>query len=125
MPRVIHFDLPADEPERAFTFYGSVFGWQFQKWDGPVEYCLIDTGTGEPGINGGLLRRPSPEHVTTNTIGVESLDDTVAKVEASGGKVVMPRMAVPGVGFMAYCADTEGNIFGLWETASAPTRPVR
>ncbi len=114
MPRPIHFELPADDPDRAAKFYSETFGWKITKWDGPMEYWMVSTGAG-PGIDGGLLRRPHPGASTVNTIGVESLDDTVAKVVASGGTVVMPRMAVPGVGYMAYCNDPEGNMFGLMQ----------
>jgi predicted enzyme related to lactoylglutathione lyase len=116
MPRVIHFEIPADEPERAVAFYQEVFGWAFEKWDGPMEYWLITTGpVDEPGIDGGLAPRMGDTSGYENTIGVDSVDDYVAKVVASGGKVIRPKMAVPGVGWLAYCQDTEGNGFGLME----------
>ena len=70
MPRVIHFEIPADNPDRAVRFYSDVFGWQFNKWEGPVEYWLITTGAdGQPGINGGMLRRaqPAPAPSTPST----------------------------------------------------------
>jgi predicted enzyme related to lactoylglutathione lyase len=114
MPRPIHFELPADDPDRAVKFYSETFGWKITKWDGPMEYWMVSTGEG-PGINGGLMRRPHPGASTVNTLGVESLDDTVAKVVAAGGKVAMPRMAVPGVGYLAYCTDPEGNMFGMMQ----------
>lgn len=114
MPRVIHFELPADNPERAVDFYKKVFGWQFQKWEGPTDYWLISTGAeNQPGINGGLLRRQQPGAGTCNTVGVTSLDDSLSSVSKNGGKTVVPRMAIPGVGHLAYCTDTEGNVFGL------------
>lgn len=114
MGRVIHFELPADNPERAAEFYRKVFGWEIQKWQGPVDYWLIKTGPdGGPGINGGLLRRMHPGAVTANTMDVGSVDDAVASVVENGGKNVAPKMAVPGVGYLAYCSDTEGNVFGL------------
>ena len=119
MPRVIHFELAADDPERAVHFYESVFGWEVQKWDGPMDYWLIMTGPeDEPGIDGGLSRRERAEdeaYNTINTIGVDSVDAYVAKIQASGGQVVTPKHAVPGIGYMAYCADTEGNVFGVME----------
>ena len=114
MPRVIRFELPAAEPERAIGFYRGVFGWGFQRWDGPQPFWLIRTGCDdEPGIDGGLMRRP--EGGVVNTIGVESVDDYVAKVEAHGGSVAVPKMPVLGVGWLAYCKDTEGNTFGLMQ----------
>jgi predicted enzyme related to lactoylglutathione lyase len=116
MSRPIHFEIPADDPARAEAFYGHVFGWKFQKWDGPMPYWLITTGAdGEPGINGGLLPRTQPGASTVNTIGVASLDDTVRAVEAKGGRVAAPRMGIPGVGWLAYCLDPEGNTFGVLE----------
>jgi uncharacterized protein len=116
MSRVIHFELPADNPERAVDFYERVFGWNFQKWEGPQEYWLVSTGPEtQPGINGGLLRRQHPGAGTCNTIDVASVDQAVANIAKHGGKNVMPKTAVPGVGYLAYCSDTEGNVFGLMQ----------
>jgi predicted enzyme related to lactoylglutathione lyase len=119
MPRVIHFELSADEPERAVKFYEEVFGWQTKKWDGPQSYWLLMTGDKQqPGIDGGLMRRsdnPLPSHLATNTIDVPSVDEYTEKITAHGGKVVIPKGTVPGVGYVAYCEDTEGNVFGLMQ----------
>jgi len=121
MSRVIHFEIHADDPERAVRFYGSVFGWQMKKWQGPEDYWLITTGDG-PGINGGLMRRRGPGpaqgqpvNAYVCTIGSTRLEEDVRKVEASGGKTVVPKMAIPGVGWLVYVVDTEGNIFGLMQ----------
>lgn len=119
MSRVVHFEFSAQDPERAARFYADVFGWKFRKWDGPNEYWLITTGPeGEPGINGGMMR-PCPDHenppANGNVIGVESVDATVAKIEASGGVILMPKMAVPGVGWLAYFKDADGNMFGVMQ----------
>jgi predicted enzyme related to lactoylglutathione lyase len=121
MPRVVHFEIHADNPERAIAFYQGVFGWQFQKWGGPMDYWLIVTGSDlEPGINGGLMRRmgppPSegqPVNAYACTIQVSALDEYVSKVTAAGGILVVPKMAIPGVGWLFYCKDTEGNIVGV------------
>ena len=116
MARVNHFEIPADRPERATEFYKQVFGWTVKKWNGPQDYWLVETGkTGEPGINGAIVKR-SALPVTTNTVNVPSVDEYVRRITSAGGKVVMPKMAVPGQGFMAYCADTEGNQFGIMQT---------
>ena len=116
MPRVVHFEIPADEPERAAAFYGGVFGWQFQKWEGPVEYWLVSTGGPErPGIDGGLARRSPQMPGVVNTIDVPSVDDYAARIERSGGRIVAPKMAVPGVGWLAYAADPDGNTFGIMQ----------
>jgi uncharacterized protein len=115
MSRVVHFEIVADQPERAIGFYKNVFGWQFAKWDGPMPYWMITTGAeGQPGINGGLMPR-SPEAACSNTIGVQSLDQSIAAVEKNGGKIVVPKMAIPRVGWLAYFNDTEGNLFGLMQ----------
>jgi len=116
MPRIIHFELPADDPERAAEFYKNVFGWQFQKWEGPQEYWLITTGPkDQPGINGGLMRRQYPGAGTCNTVDVASVDGAVTTITKHGGKNVVPKMAIPGVGYLAYCSDPEGNVFGLMQ----------
>jgi len=115
MPRPIHFEIPADNPEHVADFYRALFGWKIHKWEGPTPYWLIDTGEGEPGINGGILPKRHPEQPCVNTIGVTDLDATIALAEKSGGKCVVPKMAVPGVGWLAYCKDTEGHIFGLMQ----------
>jgi uncharacterized protein len=115
MPRVVHFEVSADDPERAAAFYEKVFGWEFHKWGGPQDYWVIKTGPeDEPGINGGMFLRKGPVgHV--NSIDVPSVDDFAAKIEASGGTVVVPKMAVPGVGWLAYAKDTEESIFGIFQ----------
>ena len=115
MLRVVHFELPTDDPERSAKFYRDVFNWKIEKWEGPVDYWLVTTGKDEePGINGAIGRRDQMMGYV-NTIDVPSVDDFISKVEASGGEVVMSKQAVPGVGYVAYCKDTEGNIFGLME----------
>lgn len=120
MPRPNHFDLTAEDPERAMKFYREVFGWEFLKWEGPMEYWLITTGPeSEPGINGGLARRSESGAVTENTIAVDSVDDFTAKIEANGGVILRPKYAIPGEGWYAYCQDSEGNPFGVMESDSS------
>jgi len=116
MPRVVHFEINADEPERAVKFYSEVFGWNIQKWDGPVDYYLASTGEkSEPGIDGGITRRMSPSDGTVNTISVPSIEEFMARVAANGGKVMTPKMTLPGVGYFASCQDTEGNVFAIMQ----------
>jgi predicted enzyme related to lactoylglutathione lyase len=116
MKRVVHFEISTDDPERAANFYRNVFGWKIEKWEPPIDYWLVTTGEDtEPGINGGIKRRSDPAVGTVNTIDVPSIDDIIAKIESGGGKVVMPKTEIPGVGFHAYCQDSEGNVFGLME----------
>lgn len=117
MQRVIHFELTADDPERAVKFYEKVFGWKTQRWGGPQTYWLVTTGSdGQPGINGGIMRRVEGFPGTVNTIGVASVDDFVKKVVTAGGKVMRTKMTIPGVGYQAYCEDTEGNLFGIHQS---------
>lgn len=122
MPRVIHFEIAADNPQRAAKFYETVFGWEFQKWKGPEDYWLIKTGPdNEPGINGGLMRRKVPLSgeslgAYVCTVSVDSVDDYVKKIIGNMGMLAMPKMAIPGVGWLAYCKDTEGNMFGIMQS---------
>jgi hypothetical protein len=117
MSRVYHFEIPADDPERAIKFYETVFGWTIEKWDGPIEYWLIMTGPeDQPGIDGGLARREDSEIGIENIIDVSSLEESLENVTANGGEVIRPKIPVPGVGWVAYIKDTEGNIFGLMES---------
>ena len=114
MPRITHFDIPSDNPERTQKFYSEVFGWQFDKWDGPMEYWMIKTGeNSQPGINGGMARRMPGQIGMTNTIEVTSLDEYIRKIASNGGQILIPKMPIPGVGYFATCMDTEGNIFGM------------
>lgn len=116
MSRIVHFEIPSGDPARALAFYGEVFGWRSTKWDGPQEYWLLSTGSaGEPGIDGALLRKNGPDHPVVNTIDVASVDESVAKVAAHGGTIVVPKMGVPGVGWLAYFKDLDGNITGLMQ----------
>jgi len=116
MNRIIHFEIPANDPEKVAAFYTGLFGWKISKWDGPVDYWMVMTGTEAPGINGGILRRQHPEQPCVNTVDVENLDSTMAQVTATGGQVVVPKMPVPGVGWLCYCKDPDGNIFGMMQS---------
>jgi len=119
MPRVVHFEIHAENPSRAIEFYKNVFNWEFQKWEGPQEYWLITTGKdSEPGINGGLFKRQvdidgQAVIAYVCTVDVPSYDEYEKKVTKYGGTIVVPKMPIPGVGWLAYAKDTEGNIFGL------------
>jgi predicted enzyme related to lactoylglutathione lyase len=94
-------------------------GWEIKKWDGPQDYWLITTGPDdEPGINGAVMRRQGEIDgqaviAYVCTVEVSSVDEYVEKIVQESGSVALPKMAVPGVGWLAYCKDTEGNLFGL------------
>jgi predicted enzyme related to lactoylglutathione lyase len=117
MPRVVHFEIDAKKPDRAVSFYEKVFDWKIEKWKGPADYWLIATGNAkEPGIDGGLSKRTEDRPSTVNTIDVPSVDKFAKKIQENGGKIVRPKMAVPGVGWMVYFTDPEGNVWGLMES---------
>ncbi|NYT05449.1 MAG: VOC family protein [Methanomicrobiales archaeon] len=117
MPTIVHFDLPADDPKRARTFYTELFGWKFNAIPGMDDFYLIETDQpdGSPGLGGGMGKRGSPDQRITTYIGVPSVDATAEKVQRLGGTITLPKTAVPGWGYLAVCIDTEGNTFGLWE----------
>lgn len=130
MNRIIHFEIQAGNPERAVKFYKDVFGWEINEWVIPGvkmkdenRYWLVTTGPEtEPGINGGLLFRRGPAPIEGQpvnayvcTIGVANLDEYVDKALKAGGSITLPKMAVKGVGWLAYCKDTEENIFGMMQ----------
>lgn len=120
MTRVVHFEIHAEQPERAMRFYRSVFEWEFIPFPGAAEdYWFIKTGEpGQTGIDGGLVQRSvaldgSAIIGFVCTVAVNNLDRYLMKIRASGGQVTTTKRAVPGIGWLAYANDTEGNIFGL------------
>jgi predicted enzyme related to lactoylglutathione lyase len=124
MPRVVHFEIHAEDPERAIRFYKTLFGWEFTKWAGPMDYWLIKTGPDEqPGINGGLMKRHGPGPTEglpviayVCTVDVASVDQLLQQIPANGGSIALPKMPIPGIGWLAYGKDTEGNIFGFMQS---------
>jgi predicted enzyme related to lactoylglutathione lyase len=110
MPRVVHFEIYGEKPEALVSFYEQVFAWKFERW-GPMEYWIIRTGDG-PGIDGGLGRQRNPGVIT---IDVPDVDAYLAKVQAAGGAVVVPKTTMPGVGYLAYFEDPQGNVFGIMQ----------
>lgn len=130
MGRVVHFEITAEDLERAANFYREVFGWEIRKWDGPIDYWMVMTGKkgsetqGKEGdgIDGGLILREGagplesgPTNAFICTIDVEDLGATIEAVSKANGRLVTPSKAIPGAGWIAYCRDTEGNIFGLMQ----------
>ena len=123
MPRVVHFEIHAADPARAAKFYADLFGWDIQKFDGPWDYWLITTGAeGTRGINGGMVPRRGPaptEGQAVNayvcTVEVPNLDESFAKALTLGATVALPKMPIPGIGWLAYIKDPEGNILGMMQ----------
>lgn len=131
---IVHFEIPADDVERAMDFYRTTFGWEFNKFDMPATgstggdayYGVITTELDEnkmaktPGaINGGLMKRKYPGQPFMNYISVDSIDDKLAEIKANGGAVVLPKTEIaPGMGWIAAFKDPEGNMMGLHELSS-------
>jgi predicted enzyme related to lactoylglutathione lyase len=122
---VVHFEIPADQPERAAKFYQELFGWDIAKYEGDVgmEYWMVQTvPTGQDGrptrqgVNGGLMRRMFPGQAPVNYIAVESVDEFVPKAEKLGAKLLVGKQPVPSMGWFAQFTDPEGNVFAIWET---------
>jgi len=120
MERVVQFEINADDPERAVKFYSDVFGWKIEKAQDQEDYWMVRTGPGnQPGIDGGITSRISPSASTVDIIDVDSIEQFSAKVESAGGTCLTPKMVIAGVGYMAYCSDSEGNLFGLMQPDTA------
>jgi predicted enzyme related to lactoylglutathione lyase len=129
MRKVVHFEIPVDDLERAKNFYSSVFGWTLDTMpmDGG-EYTSIRTTDVDPetqmptepgAINGGMMERTEQTPAPVITIDVEGIDDALKMIESEGGSTVTPRTAIPGMGAYAYFKDPDGNVIGLWETTTA------
>ena len=122
--KVVHFELPADNLERAQNFYRAAFDWLINTVPG-MGYTLVQTtpsGTDgsptQPGaINGGMLARQAPIKNPVITIEVASIDASLKQIEKLGGRVLRDKQPVGEMGFAAYFSDTEGNVLGLWQTA--------
>lgn len=122
--KVVHFEIPADDVERAQGFYREAFGWTISSMPG-MGYSLVGTAptdeTGTPtepgGINGGLLPRQSPITAPVIVVEVEDVDAALSTVEKLGGAVARGKEPVGDMGFAAYFTDPEGNVIGLWQTA--------
>lgn len=121
--RVIHFEVQADDIERAKKFYEKVFDWKIEKAkmeeDVGMDYWMVMTGPDKtPGINGGMYMRPKDNPLKTYdcTILVDDIDEAIDSIKKNGGKVLREKMEMKGVGWFARCTDTEGNIFGLMQS---------
>ena len=127
MGRVVHFEIHAADPDRARLFYEHVFGWNLDPW-GEHGYWLVRTGDGTPGIDGGLVPRrgdePQPGQALNAflcTVAVDDVEDIVERAMDAGGALILPRHAIPGVGWLAYLQDSEGNTLGVMQEDRAAT----
>jgi predicted enzyme related to lactoylglutathione lyase len=112
MPRVIHFEIPAEDPEKIVKFYSDVFGWKIEKW-GKEPYWLVDTKKGEEQGIGGAIYKKDWMTTTVNTVGVDNVEKCLEKIKKAGGKVVREPVDIPNVGRLATAADPEGTLFGV------------
>jgi uncharacterized protein len=126
--RVVHFEIHAEDPDRAERFYRRVFGWEVSRWEGaPLDYRLITTGAeGTPGINGAIVQRRGKLDGTAViafvcTVDVDDLAAVQRDVAAAGGEQVVERQELDRVGSFAYFKDTEGNIFGAMQSVPRPS----
>ena len=114
--RVVHFEIPANEPEALVGFYTDLFGWKFQKASIPgPEYWLCDTGSEGPGINGAVMQRQDPQQPWMNYVDVPNIDEAIERATKLGATIALPKTEVPGVGAFAAIIDPQGNLCGLWE----------
>lgn len=118
---IVHFEIPADDPEKLAGFYRQLFGWKIEHQP-QGDYWLIETvptneqgQPKEPGVNGGMMKRMAPGQQIVNYVGVESVDEYVKKAQGLGATVVMPKQAVPHVGWFAMCIDPQGNVFAMFQ----------
>lgn len=124
MATIVHFENPYDNIERSKKFYRELFEWKIEKWPGiehtADEYWMITTtdDNGNEALRGGMMKRQNSQQGITNYIGVDSVDDYSSKVQQLGGKIVVPKTSVSGVGFFAVCIDTENNTFAILEFAA-------
>lgn len=117
MPKVVHFEIPVDNAERARTFYGEVFDWDVQGWEGQP-YWLVTAGAEEErGVDGALIGRGEVHATPVVIVGVASVDETITAARDAGAEVLLDRQEIPGIGYSAYLRDTEGNIIGVFEPA--------
>jgi len=112
---IVHFELAADDVEKLSDFYRGVFDWKIEKAPGDMEYWMINTGEGEDGPNGGLMKKTMPSSGILDYFAVESVGDFSKKVTSQGGRVLEGKRPVPQMGWFAICQDPEGNAFALWE----------
>jgi predicted enzyme related to lactoylglutathione lyase len=119
----VHFEIPAENVEKLRKFYSDLFGWKIEKMPGGMEYWGIETVPVDekgipmrPGVNGGMMKKEKPENKPINYISVESVDEYSKKVVKLGGKIIVPKMEIPEMGWWALALDPEGNQVGLFET---------
>ena len=117
---LVHFEIHAADPAKAAAFYSDLFGWTIKKWEGPFDYWLVSSKTDNIGIDGAIVMRrgglPADGAAVSAfvcTVSVDDLDARMEKVKAAGGSIALDKMEVPGIGWLAYAKDLDGNLFGM------------
>jgi uncharacterized protein len=113
--RVVHFEIRCDNPEKTMNFFTEVFNWRFEQFGNEPYWSAYTGDESSRGINGGILKKRNPGQSVTNSIEVTNLQEAIRKIEKAGGKVVVPKMAIPAVGWLAYFKDPDGNVHGLYQ----------
>jgi len=113
--RVTHFEIPSNNPEATILFFKDVFQWDFQSFGNEGYWIALSGDASSPGINGAIMQKKEPTQTIVNTIKVNRIDQSIRKIERAGGKITAPKSAIPGVGWLAYFSDPDGNIHGIWE----------
>jgi predicted enzyme related to lactoylglutathione lyase len=120
---IVHFDIPAENPEKLKNFYSKLFRWRIYKFPGPTEYWMIETvpvdekgAPARPGVNGGMFKKEQPELKPVNYILVDDIDESMQKVKDLGGTITRPKQQVPNVGWIAHAIDPEGNAFAIMQS---------
>lgn len=116
MPKIVHFEIPVDDSERASTFYRKTLGWEVSGY-GDMPYWLVRAGAAEePGADGALVGRGDIHQTPVLIAGVDDIDQALRRVEEASGEVLQGKLPIPGIGWSAYVHDTEGNTIGLFQS---------
>ena len=120
---IVHFDIPAENPEKLKTFYSKLFGWNIYRCPGPIEYYMIETvpvdETGapvRPGVNGGMKKKDHPKLKPVNYILVDNIDMSIQRIKSLGGTITQPKQQVTGIAWIAHAIDPEGNPFAIMQS---------
>jgi len=124
---IVHFEIPANNPEKLSEFYKNLFGWKIEKMSmGDMDYWMIETRAGTSqdmekaqttaGTNGGMMKKMDAGQRPVNYVMVESVDDFSKKIQSLGGKIIVPKTPIPNMGAFAVGLDPEGNPVGIFES---------
>lgn len=123
---IVHFEIPADEPEKLAKFYSDVFGWKFEKVPlGEMDYWMITTGPRNKSVGGGMYKKTEPGDTPRNFVNVDKIDKHIEAFMNAGGKQLVGKAEVPKMGWSFIGTDPEGNVIALWEAMTRPRRRTK